>query len=118
MDQTRSSASAAALADADAHGSERVAAAAPPELEGRCAGEAGARGAERMAERDRAAIRVDRSSRWEARAPQAGERLRGEGLVEFDDVELAGLRFGRSVSLPTAGIGPTPMIRGSTPAVA
>ena len=48
--------------------------------------------AERVAERDRAAVRVDvlRVVR-EPEAAQHGEGLRGERLVELDDVEVADL---------------------------
>ena len=74
-----------ALPDADAHGGEPELAAAARELEGGVAGEAGARHAERMAERDRAAVRVDvLGILRDAELAQAGDRLRGEGLVELD----------------------------------
>ncbi len=49
---------------------------------------------------------------------QAGECLRGEGLVELDDVEACGLELQPLGELATAGIGPTPITRGATPAVA
>ena len=48
-----------ALADADAHRRKRVAAAAPLKLERSGACDARARHAERMAERDRPAVRID-----------------------------------------------------------
>ena len=47
-----------ALAHADAHRGEPVAGAAAPELPGKCAQQPGARRAERVAERDRAAVHV------------------------------------------------------------
>ena len=52
-----------------------------------------ARHAERMAERDRAAIRIDvLGIVGKAELAQHGQRLRGEGLVEFDHVEVADLQ--------------------------
>ena len=72
-----------------------------------------------MAERDRPAVRIDVVGIvLEPEAAQAGEGLRGERLIELDDVEAQGFSFSRSASLPTAGIGPTPITRGATPAVA
>ena len=47
----------------------------------------GAGGAERMAERDGAAERID-LCRIQAQFADHGDRLRGEGLVEFDPVEI------------------------------
>ena len=42
----------------------------------------------------------------------------GVPAVGLADLLLDGLSVSRSVSLPTAGIGPTPITRGATPAVA
>src|SRR3984957_14840543 len=83
-----------ALADTDAHCGEAVAAAAPLELERDGAREARARHAERMAERDRAAIRIDMAGIIRKPEPaQAGKRLRGERLVELDNVEARWLEL-------------------------
>ncbi|EGE61062.1 hypothetical protein RHECNPAF_1260041 [Rhizobium etli CNPAF512] len=77
------------LPDADAHRRQRISSAGLVKLERRRAGDAGARHAQRMAERDRAAIAVDplivigNAERAQHRQP-----LAGKGLVEFDDVEL------------------------------
>ena len=72
-----------------------------------------------MAERDRPAIRIDVVGIVrEPKPAQARKRLRGERLVELDNIEACRLSLSRSASLPTAGIGPTPMTRGATPAVA
>ena len=77
-----------ALADADAHRRKPIAAAAPLELERGGAGDARARHAERMAERDRPAVRIDVVGIvLKSKSAQAGEGLRGERLVELDDVE-------------------------------
>src|SRR5262249_8265796 len=51
--------------------------------------EARARGAERMADRDRAAVRVDaRVLEVDLHEPQAAERLACEGFVDFDDIHV------------------------------
>ena len=78
-----------ALADADAHGGQAPAPAAPAEFDGDVGGEPRAGHAERMAIGDRAAVRVDvLGIVGEAELAQAGERLAGEGLVELDQVEI------------------------------
>jgi hypothetical protein len=41
--------------------------------------------------------------------------LRGEGLVELEDVDVAELQARPLEALRTAGTGPMPMIFGSTP---
>ena len=82
-----------ALSDADAHGRQRMAAAAPLQFLGRGQREARAGHAERMAERDRAAVGVHLGSIvGEPELAQHREALRGEGLVQFDHVEVADLQ--------------------------
>ena len=90
------------------------------QLQRRGAGDARARHAERMAERDRAAIRVHvLRVLGDAEFAQHRDALGGKGFVEFDDVEI-GRRRGRAAraSFRVAGTGPMPMMRGATPAVA
>ena len=60
---------------------------------GRLAEDARAGRAERMAERNRAAVDIDLIQR-ELQIADAGDRLRSEGFVELDDVELADLDAG------------------------
>ena len=80
--------------------------------------EAGAAHAERMAERDRAAVDVH-ALLVEAELAHDREALRGERLVQLDQVEVARPSTPvRASSLRTAGIGPMPITRGSTPATA
>ena len=63
------------------------------QLLGRGQREARARHAERMAERDRAAVGVHlRRVVGKAELAEHGEALRGEGLVQFDHVEVADLQ--------------------------
>ena len=65
-----------------------VAAAAALKLQRGGAGDARPRHAEWVAERDRPAVRIDVIAVVrQAEAAQAGERLRGEGFIELDDVE-------------------------------
>src|SRR5581483_5825447 len=81
-----------ALPYADAHRAQRVAPAGALEVQQRRGREARTGGAQRMAQRDRAAIRIH--VRRIVRNPQHaqhGERLRGERLVELDDVHLPDL---------------------------
>ena len=79
-----------ALSDADAHGGERLSAAALLQLQGSRAGDTCAGHAERMAESDGAAIGIDVvCGLIDAQIPKHGDRLAGEGLVQLDDVEVA-----------------------------
>src|SRR6476646_8447451 len=75
------------LADPDAEGDRPVAAAAPLQLAHQGAGEAGAGAAERVAEGDRAAVDVE-PLLLDPELAGAGENLRGEGLVQLDQVDL------------------------------
>jgi len=77
------------LANADAHGAKSEAAFGPEQLVRGGRGEASATGAERMADGDSAAVGVNvRGIVGQAEFAENGERLRGEGLVEFDNVHL------------------------------
>ena len=65
-----------------------------------------AAGAERVAERDRAAVRVDaRVVVGQAEVAQHGQPLRGEGLVQLDHVDLR-QRRARSAPAPCASPAP------------
>src|SRR5437899_6254142 len=78
-----------ALADADAHRDERVAAADTLQLTGGGQCDARARGAERVADRDRTAVHVDPAVVERQLEPaQASQHLRGEGLVDLDHVNV------------------------------
>ena len=80
-----------ALADADAHGRERELAFPQRQFERGCPGEPRAGSAEWVAERDRAAVRIDVFGIVsEAEVAQHRQRLRREGFVQFDHVELRG----------------------------
>ena len=76
-----------------------------------------ARGADRMTERDGAAVDVD-NSRVPAQVLVDRESLSGEGLVGFHELEVLDHQPAFSSAFRLAGIGPVPMIAGSTPAVA
>ena len=76
-----------ALTAADAGGRHAVLLAAPPQLEQQRQQQARAAGAERMAERDRAAVDVDLVA-IEAQLLLAREILRRERLVDLDQVEI------------------------------
>src|SRR3954447_13979604 len=79
------------LADADADRGDAPAMAAALHLVGQPAEDADARGAERMADGDRAAVGVDLRGVQAVLGPLAdvGEALGGEGLVELDAVDVA-----------------------------
>ena len=71
-----------------------------------------------MAERDRAAVDVE-PIRIDRQLAQAREHLRGERLVQLDEIDLIERQPGRaSATLRIAGTGPMPNRSGSTPAVA
>src|SRR5919198_4273745 len=76
-----------ALAHADAHGGEAVAVAATRHLVHQGRGQTRAAAAEGMAERNGAAVRVH-PGRVKPQLADTGERLRGEGFVELDHVEV------------------------------
>src|SRR5271157_3200058 len=78
-----------ALAHADAHGAERVTPFSAQQLIERRGHQARATGAERMADSDGPAIGIDvRGIVREAKLAKDGERLGGEGFVQFHDVHL------------------------------
>ena len=76
-----------AHAAADAHGHHAVAGAPRFHLLEKCGGQFSAGAAERMAERDGAAVDVDAGGIETERADD-GQDLRGEGLVQFDEVDV------------------------------
>src|SRR5713101_8331754 len=76
-----------ALAAADALRGEGVALAFALQERRRLAGDARAGGAQRMAERDGAAVEIG-PALVDAEFAHAGDRLRGEGLVDLDDVDV------------------------------
>jgi hypothetical protein len=78
--------------------------------------EARAAHSERMAERDRAAVDVHLLGVEPSSRITAGSATRS--LVQLDEVDLSSETPLRSSSLRTAGIGPMPITRGSTPATA
>src|SRR5690606_21612275 len=79
-----------ALADADAHRAQGTTRAAATEfVHGGCH-QARATRAERMPQRDGSAIRIDvLRIVGQSEGAGDGERLRGKGLVQFDDVDIA-----------------------------
>src|SRR5690606_28478176 len=77
-----------ALSAADAHCHHAIARVAPPQLVQQLDGQLGAGAAERVTKRDRAAIDVD-ARRVEVQLANDSQRLRGERLVQFDQVEIA-----------------------------
>ena len=83
-----------ALADADAHRAKGVATAATAELVARGGDEPGAACAERMPERDRAAVRVDaRIVIGEPVVAGNGKRLCGKRLVQLDHRHIVELEL-------------------------
>src|SRR6185437_14836070 len=78
-----------ALADADAHGDQRVAPAAPMKLADGGEREPCARGAQRMADGDGAAIGIDPViGEVDLEQLEAAEHLARKGLVELDHVDV------------------------------
>ena len=73
-----------ALPDPDAHGCQPVAATASAQLPGEGGEKPGARAAERVPNGDRPAKRINDRSIELGPLGEAGDRLGGEGLVEFD----------------------------------
>src|SRR5262249_58602416 len=81
-----------ALADADAHGCQGKLAAPLLHAVHRRHRQPRAAHAERMAERDRAAMRIDEVGIvLDAPLPQAGYALGGEGFIELDQIEVRDL---------------------------
>src|SRR6516164_1679636 len=82
-----------ALTDADAHAGEGALAAALFEPVHRGQSQPRPRHAERMTERNSAAMRIDVIGvLGHAELAQAGDALRGKGLVDFDQIEIADLQ--------------------------
>src|ERR1700726_2733739 len=88
-----------ALAPADAHGDQRVPAAGPPQLIQRLDDQDGARGTDRVPERDTAAVRVGPLWR-QAELADHGQGLRRERLVHLEHVDLVDLQSGPAKHLP------------------
>src|SRR6267143_3960702 len=81
-----------ALADADAHGCQSKLPAPLLHAVHRRQRQPRAAHAERMAKRDRAAMRVDEVGIvLDAQLPQTGYALRGEGFIELDQIEVRDL---------------------------
>src|SRR5438477_13023006 len=81
-----------ALADTDAHGGERALATALLHAVHRRQRQPRAAHAQRMAERNRAAMRIDEIGiLLDAQLAQASDTLRSEGLIELDQIEIADL---------------------------
>ena len=76
-----------AHAATDAHGDHAVAGVAALEFAHERGGQLGAGAAERMAERDGPAIGID-SRAIEIRLLNHGQRLRGEGFIQFDHRQI------------------------------
>src|SRR3989441_5412953 len=70
-----------------------------------------------MTQRDRPAVDIH-FRRVELELAHAGDRLRGEGLVQLDEIDLVDLSPARLSTFWVAGMGPRPMQPGSTPAAA
>src|ERR1700761_8762471 len=82
-----------ALADADAHGGDRALAAALLHAMDSRHGEPRAAHAERMAERNRTAMRVDEIGIFlDAKLTKDRDALRGKGFVELDQIEVGNLQ--------------------------
>src|SRR5581483_1917160 len=82
-----------ALADADAHGGERAFASALLHAMHGCDDKPRAAHAERMAERNRAAMRIDEVGILRnAELAQTGNTLAGESFIELDQIEIADLQ--------------------------
>src|SRR5947209_15316839 len=78
-----------ALANTDAHRDESIAPAGTLQLARRGQRDARSRGAQGMADRDRATVRVDPAVvKRQFEPAQAGEDLRRKSLVDLDDVDV------------------------------
>ena len=73
--------------------------------------------ADRVAERDGAAVDVH-ARRIDAELAHDRERLRGEGFVQLEEIDLSTRQPRALERRVTAGTGPMPMTFGSTPVVA
>src|SRR3954470_23609591 len=76
-----------ALAAADALGGEGELLAFALQQRGGLAGDAGAGRTQGVAERNRAAVEIN-LARIDLQVSHAGQRLRGEGLVQFDHIDV------------------------------
>ena len=107
-----------ALAEAHAHrGQAEADVRVLLELAGQLRHQAHARGGERVADGDRAAVLVDAGVVvGDAERVEEREHLDGERLVDLEQADVVDGQAGRSSALSVAGTGPMPMISGSTPA--
>ena len=105
------------LTAADAHGDDAPLAAGAVEAVEERRGELRARAAERVAERDRAAVRVE-DLVVDPELALDVDGLAREGLVDLGNDRSIDLHpvFGEELAM--AGTGPMPMMAGSTPTVA
>src|SRR3954451_19621199 len=103
-----------ALANAYAHGGESVTHAAPPHLPYERGEQARARAAERMAERDRAAVH-DQLLVRDAELARTGQRLRRERLVQLDQPDVVDRQIGALQSLAAGRDRADAHVRGINP---
>ena len=104
------------LSAADAHGFQPVAGVAPVQFAGQRRQHPAAGRADRVAQRDSRAVHVRALlvGGAEAPLPHHGKRLRGECLVELDQVDVAQLQSGfGKCDCSVAGTGPIPITLGA-----
>ena len=108
------------LPHADAEADERATGPAAPHLQEGGRREPRPARAEGVAERDRPSVRVHEVRVvGEAERPRAGQHLRGERLVDLDDVVVGeSARPAAPGACGSPAPGPRPMVRGGTPALA
>ena len=106
-----------ALAAADAHGRQRQRLAVPPQERGRLAGDPGTAGAQRMPERDGAAVEVE-AALVDAQVRTTASACAANASLSSITSMSASRRPARSSAFCAAGTGPIPMISGAHPATA
>ena len=97
-----------ALADTDAHGGKAVAAAALAHFMDQRRHDARAAATERMAEGNGTAVDVQLIGSMPSSA-RAGENLRGESFVQFDQIDLLDRQAGALQGFLSRRIGPMPI---------
>ncbi len=108
-----------ALTHTDAHRTQRVAPAASVQFVARGQRQSGTAHSQRVAQRNRATVRVDvRGIIRQAQLTQHAQRLRGESFVKLDNVHIVNAEPGALQHLAGGRDRPSPIRRGSTPAVA
>ena len=101
------------LADADAHGAQRITATRFLQLVDRGRHQARTTGAKRMAKRDCATVRVDtRIVVLQAQVAQYGKALGSEGFVHLDQVKLIQVEPGQGQQFSRGRCGPVPWMGG------